>query len=66
LGNAATEFGAGQTEIVAQDPKQRRVGQHINGMGLPVHLDAELRHPISPDALNAADAACAYLVSLSR
>jgi len=56
LGDAATEFGARQTEIVAQDPKHRRVGPHIDGMGLPVHLDAELRHPVSPDPLSAAEA----------
>src|SRR5437899_2268665 len=44
LGDAAAELGAGQSEIVAQDPKQGRVRKHIHRVDLPIHVDLEARH----------------------
>jgi hypothetical protein len=44
LSDAAAELGAGQSEIIAQDPQQRRVRKHIHGVDLPIHVDLEARH----------------------
>src|SRR5437870_712655 len=66
LGDAATEFGTGQTEIVAQDPEHRRIGQYIDGMDLPVHLDAKLHRGFPPRSTRPRRASADRLSTLAR
>src|SRR5580704_12587073 len=44
LRHPATELGAGQAKTVPQHPKQRSVGQYVNGVRLAVDLDLQSRH----------------------
>jgi len=44
LGNAAAVFGSGQLQVVAQDPKQRRGGVHIDLPLFAVDVQVENGH----------------------
>ena len=44
LPDPATEFRSNELEIVAQNPKQRRIGGHVHASGLPVYVQGEFTH----------------------
>src|SRR4051812_14248279 len=46
-GDAAAEFSAGQSDHVADDPEQRRIGRNIHLMPLSIHGECN-RHGASP------------------
>ncbi|GGO79063.1 hypothetical protein GCM10011348_12430 [Marinobacterium nitratireducens] len=41
LGQAATELGAGQLDVVANGPQQRCIGRHIDRVIDTVHLECD-------------------------
>src|SRR6476661_5446614 len=47
LGNPASELGAGEAEIFAKDPQQRRVVGRVHGMGPTVDLELECHRRLS-------------------
>ena len=42
--DAAAELGAGQTEVVAQHPQQRRIGLDIHSRGLAIKVESDRCH----------------------
>src|SRR5919108_2678440 len=48
LGDTAAEFGAHQTQRVAEHPQQRSIGEHIDTVDLSVNLHIECRHRTPP------------------